>query len=304
MTSLNLSAAACAAITLAWPVAAETARVLAEFPPGTFLENLTVGADGAVVATNYFARTLERIGPDDQVGTFATLDVHPVSILPDGDGWIVAAHGEAFTSGPGFTQTQMILRLDATGREVSRTPAPGALFLNGLVRLPDGRVLVADSIAGTIWQVSGAGEAPVAWLQDPFLAQPADMAGFQPGANGLKLHDGALFVSNSARGALARVELAADGAAAGGAETVLEPGGIDDFWIAADGTVTVATHGETLVSIAPDGGIVTLLAEGCDSCTAVAPRQGPEGPEWVVLTTGKLLEGGGLPARVLAVPAR
>jgi hypothetical protein len=304
VAALALAAAATVQTTPA-AVAADDAppRVLAEYPAGAFLENLSVAPDGAVLVTSYFARAIERIGPDDAATTFAALPDHPVSILPLGAGWLVAVHGAAFTEGPGFVETQGFLVLDAAGAVLRRIPAPQARFLNGMAALDDGTVLAADSIAGVIWRLDPATGALAPWLADPRLALPEGFAGFAPGANGLKIADGRLHVSNSARGALYRLPLGADGAPAGPLETVAEPGGIDDFWIEPDGTVVLATHGDALLRIAPDGARTELLSEGCDACTAVAPRDGPAGREWIVLTTGGFLEGRGAPARILALPA-
>ncbi len=255
-----------------------------------------------MIATSYFAKRLERIGPDDAASTFATLPAHPVSILPLGEGWLVAAHGAPFTSGPEFTKTQTFLVLDAAGAVTDAIPAPEALFLNGMSALADGTILVADSITGTIWRLDPSARTITPWFRAEFLAQPPDMEGFQPGANGLKQAGGHLYVSNSARGAIGRIGIGADGAPIGQLEPVVETGGVDDFWIDPDGAIVFATHGDTLGKLAPEGARSELLAAGCDACTAVAPRTGPDGPERIVLTTGGLLEANGAPARILALP--
>lgn len=191
-----------------------------------------------------------------------------------------------------------MLRRD--GSPLRAVPAPEARFLNGLVEVEPGTILAADSLAGRIWRLDPDGGEVAEWLADPQLAPDPDAPGGRPGANGLKARDGWLYVSNSSREALYRVAL--DGAKPSGPLRLFaRTGPIDDFAFLADGTIAAATHGAALIRIDTAGTVSTLLAEGCDGCTAVAPY-GPDG-DLVVLTTGGLLGGGGGPARILSVPS-
>jgi hypothetical protein len=102
---------------LAMPhAAAQAPDVLAEYPNGTFLENVTRSPNGALVFTSYFGKTIELIERGKPTRTLSTLPVHPVGIIRFGDGYLVSAHGAPFTSGPAFTQTQQILALDKMAR--------------------------------------------------------------------------------------------------------------------------------------------------------------------------------------------
>jgi hypothetical protein len=56
----------------------------------------------------------------------------------------------------------------------------------------DGLSYVADSLLSVIWRVSIANGTVSAWAHGPQLAPNGGL-----GANGLKLHDGAVRVSNS-----------------------------------------------------------------------------------------------------------
>lgn len=165
-----------------------TVEVLAEYPAGTFLENLDVLEDGRVVFTNYFAKTIELLDPQGKASTFAPVSAHPVSILAIDGGFLVAAHGQPFISGPAFVETQQFLLLDRDGKETASFKAPDARFLNGMVRHSAGTLLAADSIAGRIWRVDPKARAVTTWLEDPVLAQDPSVKEFRPGANGLKRH--------------------------------------------------------------------------------------------------------------------
>jgi sugar lactone lactonase YvrE len=277
---------------------ADQTRTIASYPAGTFLENLAAGPGGPLLVTSYFDRTLLSWDGTGAPVPLATLDVHPVGVLVHDGGIVLTAHGTSFAAGPEFTKTNAFVLLSPTGSVVQTIPAPEALFLNGLVELAPGTILAADSLAGRIWQLDLASGAIAEWLADPLLATDPDATGQSPGANGLKIHDGWLYVSNSSRQALYRVAL--DGAEAAGAlEPFAATGSIDDFAFLADGTIAAASHGASLIGIDTDGAVSTLLAGGCDGCTSVLPY-GPEG-ELVVLTTGNLLEGGTDEARIFAL---
>ena len=139
-------------------------EVLAEYPPGNFLENLDVLSDGRVVFTSYFAKSIEILDTRGRASALAHVSAHPVSILAIEGGFLVAAHGQPFTSGPAFVETQQFLLLDDGGRELAMFKAPEARFLNGMVPHSGATVLVANSIAGKVWQVD-------AWPCSPCAAR-------------------------------------------------------------------------------------------------------------------------------------
>jgi sugar lactone lactonase YvrE len=227
--------------------------------------------------------------------TLGRLEVHPVGVLSTADGIVLTAHGTSFAEGAAFTKTNAFVVLSPAGEVIRTIPAPDALFLNGLVELAPGTILAADSLAGRIWQLDLASGSIGEWLADPLLATDPAATGQNPGANGLKIRDGWLYVSNSSRQALYRVAL--DGTRADGALTPFaETGPIDDFAFRDDGTIVAASHGAALIAVDGAGAVSTLLATGCDGCTSVLPYGRAGG--LVVLTTGNLLDGGGDPARI------
>jgi hypothetical protein len=279
-------------------------EIVAEYPAGTFLENLDVLGDGRVVFTSYFAKTVEMLDKNGKARTFAKLSAHPVSILAVRGGFLVAAHGQPFVAGPAFIETQQFLLLDRNGAEIASFKAPEARFLNGMVRHVRGTVLVADSIAAMIWQVDPTARTIMRWLNDAALAQDPTVKEFRPGANGLKRQGSRLMVSNSSRGTLLTVAVDAKGAASGPITELAKVGPIDDFIVGPRGEVVFTTHGATLLRRAADGSVTTLMASGCDGCTAVALAKGRGAPALIVLTTGGFSEGRKAPARVLRLPYR
>jgi hypothetical protein len=273
---------------------------IASYPHGAFLENLSVDTKGRLLFTSYIDQTLMMWPGRGAARALAKLDAHPVAVLARAKDIIVSAHGKSFTEGPAFTATNQLLVLDRNGVVKKRIAAPDALFLNGMVEIAPNVILVADSLAGKIWRFDPANGAIDTWLADPLLAVDPAQPSQRPGANGLKVHDGWVYVSNSARGAIHRVALL-DGAAFGPLEPYATTGPVDDFTFLADGTIAAATHGSKLIRIGKDGTVTDILPDGCDSCTSVV-RYGPRN-DLIVLTTGNLFEGGTAPARVLRVPS-
>lgn len=270
-------------------------------PHGAFFENVDTAADGRLLVTDYTNRAILAVTPGGREAGFANLDVHPAGILATATGAVVTAHGKSFVEGPDFVTTQQFLVLDRRGAIVRRVAAPDARFLNGLVRLPTGDILAADSIAGVIWHFDPATGAVKPWLSDPqLLPDPAQPPG-RPGANGLKVRGGWLYISNTSRGTLYRIALKG-GSPAGALTTYANVGPIDDFAFDRDGSIVFSTHGAALNRLAADGKAVKpVIRDGCDSCTSVAFGGSGKARAIYVLTTGNFVTGGKEPARVLRI---
>ncbi|MBB3896705.1 SMP-30/gluconolactonase/LRE family protein [Roseococcus suduntuyensis] len=273
---------------LAAPVRAQSApEILARFPNGTFLENLVVEPEGRVLFTNYLARRIERWSEGAGAAMLAEVPAYPVSLTALGDGrQALAAHGASFLQGPAATRgTGSVLLLDGEGRVQGRIALPEAIFPNGGVLLAPGRMLLADSALGRIWAVDLAAGTVAPWLDHPLLTPVEGQR--NPGVNGLKRQGEHLLVSNSARRLLLRVPLAG-----GMPETLAQmTGGVDDFAVAADGTIFAATHATGIARLAPRAATPdTIPAPGVEGSTAVALT--PDGRALYALGTGGLTSGG------------
>lgn len=285
--------------------AAGTAAAVAwaSYPGPTFLENLYVAADGAVYFTNYTGRSIERRTPDGVVSTFALMDSHPVSLAPLGDGFLAAVQSIPFTQAD-FAGTGRLLLLDGQGQVIDAIEAAEAGFLNGMVALPDGSVLIADSLKAQILRFLPGERRLEVWLTAPELA-PQTQPAFLPGANGLKLLEGALVVSSSARKTLFRVALTPDWQPAGALEPlVADLPSVDDFVPLPEGGFLVATHGETVLRVGLNGETSVLTADPrVLGSTAVALVGTGADRKALVLGTGGFTSGGSDEAVLLAVPA-
>ncbi|MFF1479076.1 hypothetical protein ACFVYD_16135 [Streptomyces sp. NPDC058301] len=119
----------------------------------------------------------------------------------------------------------------------------------------------ADSALGTVWRVPVTGGGRAAWATTKALRPVPSKTGF--GANGIKVHDGAVWVSNTDRGTLLRIPVRRDGSA--GRTRVRATGldGIDDF-------AFTSRHADTVLA----------AVNGTNQVVVVRPR----GTHSVVLT--------------------
>ncbi|MFE0629238.1 hypothetical protein ACFW3D_20040 [Streptomyces sp. NPDC058864] len=250
-----------------------------DFSTGDAPENLTVGPDGSLTVSmlGSFAGKPPELVRFSASGTHRT--VLATGVLGDtftgntlgGDGTVYYNLWSADASRSGVWALPPNSR---TPRRIAALPADA--LPNGLAIDPSGRTLyVADSHKSTIWAVPAAGGRAHPWLTDQALAPVPDAEAF--GANGLRFHNGAVWVSNFSAGTLMRVPVTRSGTA-GPVHRVTEGAfGIDDFAFLGErsdvvlAAVNAANHVEV---VHPDGTRTTVLtaADGLASPTATAVR--------------------------------
>ncbi|QKV73607.1 hypothetical protein [Amycolatopsis sp. Hca4] len=256
-------------------------RVVARFDrsAGQAAESIAVEPGGGVVIGMIPARQVVRVAPDGAVRVLVTMPLPPggggttpVVGIPVVTGVARSERGDVYflySSGEGGLTGIWQVRPGAP-RLVVPLPAdtmPNALVIDG----ERDRFLVTDSTGGRIWQAPLRGGAASVWSADPALAPD----GFF-GANGLKVHDGAVWASNSDRGTLVRVPVVAGGGAGRAQVRATGLAGIDDFDFTGQGTEILAAINQAgkLVRVGPDGARETLLDadDGMEGTTAVAVR--------------------------------
>lgn len=278
-----------------------SAETLASYPHGAWIENLAVLSDGRVLFTNYMGKDVNLYAPGGAPSRFASLDAHPVSVLPIAGGFVVAAHGQPFTAGPAFLQSNKIIYLDAVGAVTRTVPAPEARFLNGMETMADGSILIADSVLGRIWRLDVASGTLSTWLDAPELRGDETGKDQRPGANGVKRVGDALFVSNSYRGKIYRIGIDAAGNAEGPATEAASPEHIDDFVVDPDGGFIVATQSASVVSSNAGVANRVILPEGADGSTAIAFADKNRSAIYVATTGSFFTPGSAAPALLLRV---
>ncbi|MFJ8604504.1 hypothetical protein ACIREM_38530 [Streptomyces shenzhenensis] len=257
-------------------------RVLAHFDraAGQVAESIALEPGGSVIIGMIPARQVVRVARDGAVQVLATMP------LPPGGGGTTPVVGSPVVTGVARSDSGAVYflyssgqggltgiwQLRPSGEPRLVVPLPADTFPNALVI--DGkrdRFLVTDSTGGHIWQAPLRGGEASVWSADPALAPD----GFF-GANGMKIHDGAVWASNSDRGTIVRIPVTKDGGS-GRAEiraTALE--GIDDFDFTGRGAEILAAINQSsrLVRVGADGAQETLLhaGDGMQGTTAVAVR--------------------------------
>lgn len=285
----RLASAATAALALGLTAAAPAtgdepvvtdAHIVAHFDlaNGRTPENIALEGDGSADLTFAFARQVAHVGLDGTSDVRATLPdvanpntplVHSAVVTG-----IARAHDGTlyvnFATGTGETGIWRIAPGGGTPEQIAALPPTG--LPNGLALDERRGVLyAADSVLGTVWRVPQSGGPATAWATGTQL-RPA--GGF--GANGIKVHRGAVWVSNSDRGTLLRIPVREDDTAGPVETQATALDGIDDFAFAGTGrTVLAALNGSGRVALVGRDGSHTIVltpTDGLSNPTSVAVR--------------------------------
>lgn len=286
--SAVIAAAAVAAAALS-PATASAAsaplssvRIAAHFDlaAGQTPENIALAPRGIAYLTFAKARQVAEVSVTGAIRILATLPlpadggVHtPVLGFPHTAG-IVRAHDGIlyFLYATGTADLTGVWRM-RPGRQPQRIAAlPAKSLPNGLALDPRTRTLyIADSVLGTIWTVPVTGGTPTAWASAPQLAP----AGFL-GANGLKIHNGAVWTTNLDKGTILRIPILCNGHAGEVRTEAAGLRGIDDFAFTGRGDQLLAALNvpDEVALVQPDGShsIVLTRSDGLQNPTSVALR--------------------------------
>ncbi|EPS36349.1 hypothetical protein H072_10133 [Dactylellina haptotyla CBS 200.50] len=153
-------------------------------------------------------------------------------------------------------------------------PIPEANFLNGVATLDPaaGLILVGDAGAGLVYRVNVHTGAYTVVLQDDASMGTYPVGSTHSGINGVKVHDGYAYYTNTARGLFSRVRInTRTGTATGPYQILTSPGAMDDFAFAPkkerpghhsgeDWVVYSTGHANNiLLKITPDGQFSTVF---------------------------------------------
>lgn len=269
---IGVALAAAAVFALpAVPAQAATRIVPLDLAAGQQPENLTLEPDGSADLTFAYTGEIGRVTAGGEVSVIARIPVPA-----DGDvpvlhkklflgGIVRAPGGDLYVAVSTGTAATGLYRVRPGSAPVQVAALPPAGFQNGLARDPaGGDLFVADSFGSVVRRVSPRTGQVTDWATGPLLA-PA--GGF--GANGVKVHDGAVWVSNLDQGTLVRFPLT--GAAGRIAASGLGP--VDDFAFHGN-TVVAAINQENRVVTVGHGRTTTILStsDGLANPTSVAVR--------------------------------
>nr|QIZ02324.1 hypothetical protein HEP87_54870 [Streptomyces sp. S1D4-11] len=270
------------------PVVAATApvsnpRVLIRYDlaAGEQPENIAAAPGGAFDVVLSRAAKVERITPQGGRQLLAALPV------PEDGGVHTPALGYSIATGLVRTADGTLYIGYAAGHDhltgiwqVRPGGTPKRVIALGADSFPNGMALdprtqqiyFADSARGIIWRFPAKGGAPVKWASGAKL-NPTGLYGL--GANGLKIHENAVWTSNADQGTLLRIPIGRHGKP-GAFETKLTGPHLDDFTFIGHSDAIVATldPDNKVALIKPDGSYSIVMDEkdGLQGPTSAAVR--------------------------------
>ncbi|KAF7542636.1 hypothetical protein G7Z17_g11399 [Cylindrodendrum hubeiense] len=312
-----LSAVALAAVTLAKTSPAET---LDELSLGTWLENIAVRPNGDILATQMFPsaiiytiknptkkpHTLEQL-----VDLPAIQNIYGIAQVPTGPDSeryvVVGSNGTTIanpTVGTFSAWTIDLVRDSRCGKtKVKKVSSMfnDSRFLNGVTEIPgvSNAVLVGDSTNGNVGHLDlKTGKFDTSAFVFPEM-DPTEAVPF--GVNGIHIHNGYLYFTNSATVSIFRIAITPRGYPAKGAKVELvinlssKASFVDDFAFDADGNIYAATNFDnSVISINLKTLKVNTIVGGVDELTvagstAVAFGRGKHDKETLYVATGGAL---------------
>lgn len=280
-----------AAALLIWSSGAATAatpplsnaRTVAHFDltTGQLPENIALRPDGSALLSFTGSRQIALVTTTGRTTVLATLPGGSTSSdQPSIAGLVRAADGSTLVA---YRSQDAALngvwRVSPTGAVGRVAVLPVGVALNGLAADPLRGVLYGtDSTQGTVWRIPLRSGAPEVWSSAPELRPGTSPTSYGFGANGIKVHQGAVWVSNSDTGTLLRFPVR-PGGSAGPVETrATGLDGVDDFsFVGSSDTVLAALNSHNEVALVqPDGRRSTVLTaeDGLRTPTATAVQGG------------------------------
>ncbi|KKP04315.1 hypothetical protein THAR02_03592 [Trichoderma harzianum] len=226
-----------------------SSKIIGQLPDGTWLENLAVRPNGNILTTLLFP-----------YGAIYTIRQSPKAVASGLETYVVVGANTTGLSQPirgtfsAWTVTFQPTKSGTTREQVRINKvsdmSPNSTFLNGVISIPDvpHAVLVSDSAAGSVGylDISTGKLDPNAFVFPEM--QPVPGGAFPLGIDGIRIHDGYLYWTNTLRVVIYRVALAASGYPAAGATPEIVANltslahGLDDFAFDSRGNILAATN--------------------------------------------------------------
>jgi len=262
---------------------------------GQAAESVVVEPDGSTDVGLILSRQVAHVTPSGRIKVLATMPE------PADGGVNTPRTGRPNVTGIERTQNGVIYFLYSAGDDKltglwrlhegelpSRIAAfPAGSFLNGLAQDDrTGWFYITDSTQGRVWRVRPGEDTPKIWANGPDLA-PTNFFG----ANGIKVHNGAVWVSNTDQGSILRIPLTGHGSAGPIQTKASGLTSVDDFAFTghSDQLLAALNVPSELVLVTPgkDTRVVLDGRDGLNNTTAVAVHK-----DTVYVTSGALTTGG------------
>jgi hypothetical protein len=281
-------------------------RTLHQFPKPTWIENLAIRPNGQLLLTILTSPDLYLLDPSQPSqpilihsfsGYLALLGITEV----ENDVFYIGAGNfnlSTFDPGAGsYAVWEVDMRHfspadpSASGAQIKKVvDIPEAVFFNGLETLSGSSVLVADSARGSVWEVDPKTGKYDIFAEVPEMKPPKE--GMPVGINGIKIHEGYLYWTNSGLQFFCRIAIGEEGKVKGEAEIVKQELFSDDFVFDDRGNAWLAQNVFNTIGVLRTDGSVVTTAGKPDELTVAGPTacrfgRGPEDKHILyVATTG------------------
>jgi hypothetical protein len=227
------------------------ASIFCRFPRPAFIENIACDDRNNLYVTNIDEGAVYKIDEMGLAEEYAKTNARLTGI--------VALDGGGFLCGGWAADGQPAIYLLAARQNLTlKQKLPGAQFLNGIAALSPDQFLICDAYAGLIWHYNLSSNQAIPWLKHELLSR-LDANDPMPAANGIKVYDGTVFVSNTARNLLLAIPVL-DGKA-GHPRVLVDDINVDDFAIDEEGTIYAATHIFNSVVEVKGNGVISTIAD-------------------------------------------
>ncbi|MEY9928021.1 sugar lactone lactonase YvrE [Catenulispora sp. GP43] len=196
-----------------WPVSDPHVITQFSFTDEQTPENIALEPDGTADLSLSYKDQIVRVGLDGSVKQTIPLPSSPDTGCAFGKhtslamGLVRDHRGDLYALLCTGDSRQGVWRITPQGVQTQIAALPATGFPNGIAFDEQERYLyVTDSLLGTISRVDPRSHAVSTWSDDSSLASTGVL-----GVNGIKVHDGALYVTNTDRGTLLRIPIRADG---------------------------------------------------------------------------------------------
>lgn len=252
------------------PKEIQVSRNFVEYPKNTWLENIVRGYDGNFYLTEYPSGTILKVTPSGVKENYAKINGKIAGIARYGvnqflvTGWDTAGHASVFI-------------VDSHKNTSVFSVIEGGIFPNGIIEFEKNQYLIADSYAGCIWLLNAKDKSVKVWLKDELLAR-MDEKSQLPGANGLKIYNSHLYISNTGKGMIITVPILNN--MAGKPEIYLSGVSADDFAFDKKGNMYCATNVfNRVIKIDTDKKMTVIaeLANGAAGATSVVVEMNNSG---------------------------
>lgn len=261
-----------------------SAREIYRFPNDTFIENATVLKDGRLLLNTFDDARIYVIEPSSPKPEAQLLVKVPgvnrvTGIAQTGSNTFAVSAGIEGVPFQFVNGSALIATLDigpgASGQSPILTVVakiPNTVMLNGMTALPHFPhvVLSADSVDGRIFRIDTITGRVTVVFQNELLRPGYDAQKVPLGANGLEIHKGYLYFTNSDLQFFARIMIDPSGQRFGAIKRIYslptaQLNVFDDFSITRHGVAYICSNPDSLVKVTPGGQLKTIIGPNSDT---------------------------------------